>query len=378
MSSMERIGLIGTGKLGLCMGLLFERAGYHVTGVDVNNDYVTALNNKVFSSEEKGVNEALQQASNFYATTDIQEVLQDDVTTLLVIVPTTSPSEMIYTYTAAEKVIKKLEAYGARTKSVQFVMVSTTPPGYCQRIADRLRPLNYRVLYHPEFIAQGTIMENLCKPDILLIGREEENNITAVESTLQAICKHKPRVHSMSLLSAEITKLSLNCFLTMKIAFANAIGDLALHVGAEHTKVLKAIADDKRIGSRYISYGFGYGGACLPRDNQALNSYAMQVGTSLHLSSATQTSNEAHLFFQKALYLEKYAPEETIVFEGVTYKAGTGLIEKSQPLALARMLAEEGRRVLIKDSATVINKVKVEFPDLFVFEEVETPSRSEE
>ena len=371
----KTIGVIGTGKLGVCMALLFEEAGYNVVGVDVNPQYVEELNEKSFSSSEKSVNEALHRAQYFRATTEIEEVLQDHISTLLVIVPTTTSSENIYTYVSVEKVIQQLKAYGRRDRPVQFVVVSTTPPGYCQRIANRIRKLNYQVVYHPEFIAQGTIIENLRQPDILLIGKEEDTDTTSLEETLRTICSNRPQLHFMSLLSAEITKLSLNCFLTMKIAFANAIGDLSLHVGGEHKKVLRAIAGDKRIEGRYLSYGFGYGGPCLPRDNYALNAYAMQVGVPLYLSTATQTANEAHLFFQKSKYLAKYSPEEVIVFDEVTYKSNTDLIEKSQSLALARMLAEEGRRVRIRERPEVIEKIKSYYhADLFEFEEVSVDS----
>ena len=366
----KTIGIIGTGKLGLCMALLFDRAGYEVIGVDVHQEYVDALNSKQFSSSEKGVNEALRQSTRFRSTTDIEEVLGDQIDTLLIIVPTTTPSEMIYTYVAAEEVLSALEKRGPRKETVNLVMVSTTPPGYCQKIEARVRSLNYQVVYHPEFIAQGTIMENLAAPDILLIGRKEGYNTSKVEETLHSICTNEPEIHSMSLLSAELTKLSLNCFLTMKIAFANSIGDLALNVGAEHKRILSAIAGDKRIEGRYLGYGYGYGGPCLPRDNQALNSYAMQVGAPLYLSAATQLANKAHLLFQKAEYLSKYSPEEPIIFKGVTYKPETDLIEKSQPLALARVLAEEGRRVVIRERPQVIKQIKEEYPNLFVFEEV--------
>ena len=366
------IGVIGTGKLGLCMALLFEEVGYNVIGVDSRAEYVEALNERSFYSSEEGVYEALNSAKNFYATTEITEVLQKQVDTLFVVVPTTTSSEMTYAYVALEKVVEQIEIHGFRSRPVQFVIVSTTPPGYCQKIADKLRLLNYQVVYHPEFIAQGTIIENLRQPDSLLIGQEEDTHTTALQEILYAICLSKPQLRLMSLLSAEITKLSLNCFLTMKIAFANAIGDLSLQVGGECEKILRAISDDKRIEPSYLSYGFGYGGPCLPRDNQALNSYAMQVGVPLYLSTAAQLANQAHLFFQKAQYLAKYSPEEVIVFDEVTYKSSTNIIENSQQLALAKMLAEEGRKVCIRERPEVIAKIKEEQKNkLFDFEEVE-------
>ncbi len=352
------------------MALLFEEAGYDVVGVDNCAEHVAALNNKTFSSIEKGVNKALRKATHFRASNQIQDVLQENIATLLVIVPTTAPQEAAYTCVATEQVIQQIAAHGARKKPVQFVMISTTPPGYCQKIADTLRPLNYVVTYHPEFIAQGTIMEDLRNPDILLLGQDTQHPAVPLQNTLHDICKNEPTLHRMSLLSAEVAKLSLNCFLTMKIAFVNAVGDLSVHVGAEPNSILNAIADDKRIARRYLRYGHGYGGPCLPRDNQALNKYATQVGVPLHLSTATQIANQEHLRFQKAHYLAKYPPEDTIVFEGITYKPGTNLIEKSQPLALARALAEAGRTVLVKERIEVITQLKKQHPDLFILEEI--------
>jgi UDP-glucose 6-dehydrogenase len=172
-------------------------------------------------------------------------------------------------------------------------------------------------------------------------------------------------------LSAEIAKLATNCALTMKIAFANAIGDLATAAGASPEQILAVVGGDSRIGSKFLKYGFGYGGACLTRDNRALNLFAKEIDQKLLLAIATDEMNRQHLAFQVNEYLRAYPEAEPIHFESVTYKPGTEILEESQPLALAVQLARAGRRIVIHESPAVIAVLRSKFGDLgdlFVYE----------
>jgi UDP-glucose 6-dehydrogenase len=171
----------------------------------------------------------------------------------------------------------------------------------------------------------------------------------------------------MSRLSAEIAKLATNCALTMKIAFANAIGDLATRVGAEPAKILDAVGSDARIGNGFLRYGFGYGGPCFPRDNRALNFFASQHACELLQARATDEMNRRHLAFQVCEYLRSYREGESIHFHSVTYKPGTEMLDESQPLALAVLLAEAGRKVVIHETPAVLEKLRSQFGELFEY-----------
>ena len=123
----------------------------------------------------------------------------------------------------------------------------------------------------------------------------------------------------MSTTEAEITKLSLNCFLTTKISFANMIGDLAIKSNCNPANILQSIGSDSRIGSKYLNYGYGFGGPCFPRDNVALGKYAKKIGNYYDISKATDYSNLKHLKFQADQIL-KNNKNKKIKFKYVTYK----------------------------------------------------------
>ena len=259
-------------------------------------------------------------------------------------------------------------ALGKSEKQRHIYVGCTTMPGYCSVLAQKLNDFGYTVSYNPEFIAQGSIINDQQYPDQVLIGEPS----TAVGDRLQSIyeqfVKSRPVFCRMDPLSAEITKLATNCFLTTKISFANSIGDLAQTAGADVDSILKAIGSDSRIGGKYLGYGFGFGGPCFPRDNRALGKYADSMGHPLHISNATDMVNEEHFQFQLKNYLGNTSATETIVFDGVAYKKGTTQITESQQLRLAVALAQAGRTVIIKDSKAVIDQVQELYPGLFQFE----------
>jgi nucleotide sugar dehydrogenase len=172
----------------------------------------------------------------------------------------------------------------------------------------------------------------------------------------------------MSLISAEMTKLATNCFLTTKIAFANAIGDIARKAGAEPEKILAAIGADSRIGTKYLSYGFGYGGPCFPRDNKAFTHFAGKAGCNMLISEATDQANEAHHHFLTEQWLKDHEQQEEILFDSVTYKKGSDILEASQQLKLAEALARSGKKVIIRESPDVIRQLIGLYGNLFSYQ----------
>jgi UDPglucose 6-dehydrogenase len=368
MGEKAHIGVIGIGKLGLCFALNLERAGYQVTGLDVDAAYVAKLNAKTLHSPEPQVGELLGQAQSFHATTDWNRLFSPDISLYFIVVATPSLSEGGYDHSQVDAVVAEFEKRGKAAETRHLVVMCTTMPGYCDAIAPRLAALNYELSYNPEFIAQGTIVRDQQYPDQVLIGEASPQAGDAIQSVYEKMCRNQPTFCRMSRISAEIAKLATNCFLTTKISFANSIGDLALQVGAEPHKILAAIGADKRIGLRYLNYGFGYGGPCFPRDNRALALFGKQAGMEVLLSQATDEVNRRHLDFQFQQYCMHHPPEETIVFQSVTYKPGTPILEESQQLALALRLAQAGRKVRIVDMQPVISALQILYGDLFEYQ----------
>ena len=149
---MEKVSIVGIGKLGLCFGLTLEKAGYDVLGCDINNDYVNLLNSKTFHSTEDGVNEHLRESSNFRATTSLAETIEHS-DTIFVVVATPSLPNGRYNHSQVDKLADSLIALGAPEDRKDLVICCTTMPQYCDTIQDRLSDYNYDVSYNPESLA---------------------------------------------------------------------------------------------------------------------------------------------------------------------------------------------------------------------------------
>lgn len=367
-NNLEHIGIIGIGKLGLCFALNLEQAGYRVTGLDISEEYVTKINEKRLQSHEPQVEELLKKAQNFQATTDWATLLADDVHLLFVVVATPSLPDGGYDHQQVDAVLEKLRQLPRPGQRTELVVMCTTLPGYCDQVAPSMEAHNYFLSYNPEFIAQGSIVRDQLFPDQVLIGEADETAGAAIAGVYEQMCRNTPTICRMSRISAEITKLATNCFLTTKISFANSIGDLATKVGAEPDKILAAVGSDSRIGSKYLGYGFGYGGPCFPRDNRALGKFGADHGYEVLISEATDEVNRRHLDFQVAQYLAEQPADQAFVFDTVTYKPGTVILEESQQLALAVRLAQAGRTVIVRESPTVIARLRATYGDLFQYE----------
>lgn len=364
---MTKIGVVGVGKLGICFALNAAQKGFHVIGVDVNIDLVAALNARDIITDEPLVRDFLATANQFEAHTSLQSIIDDEISLLFLFVATPSLADGSYDHSQIDRIAKQLIEIGLRNKPIQLIVGCTTMPGYCNLLANQLLPFNYNVSYCPEFIAQGSIMRNQVMPDQVLIGEATHESGNAIEQFYTHFCDNSPVFCRMDRLSAEIAKIATNCFLTTKISFANSIGDLAVKAGANPDKILAAIGSDSRIGSNYLGYGFGFGGPCFPRDNRALGKFADESGYELLLSKATDEVNRRHLDFQVQQALDNN--DETITFDYVSYKKDSTILEESQQLALAIQLARAGKKVIIRERASIIRFLDVEFSGLFILKE---------
>lgn len=361
---IKNVSVIGIGKLGLCFSLSLEAAGFNVVGVDIDQKYVQSINNKSYSSFEEQVNERLQKNNNFLATTDLDTALQhSDV--IFCIVATPSLPNGRYDHTQIDELVKILVSKEVQLKRKHLIINCTTMPKYCDTVQDKLEKYNWSVSYNPEFIAQGTVIKNQENPDMVLIGEANKDAGDIIEFIYLKMTKNNPTIHRMTRTEAELTKLSLNCFLTTKIAYTNMIGDIALSSGCDPQTILNAIGEDTRVGKKLTTYGFGFGGPCFPRDNRALGIFANDVGIDAELSKATDKMNRLHLSYQVDRFLDGNSKE--YITESVTYKPESTLIEESQQLEYAVRLAQKGISVTIKEREVVIEEVKKKYKDLFEY-----------
>jgi len=368
----NNVSVIGVGRLGLCFALTLEKAGYTVVGLDLREGYVQTLNDKTFQSPEPHVNEYLTRCSKFGATTSLSDTISH-ARTLYTVVATPSLPNGRYDHSQMDSLVESLIALGAQKEEKHLVVCCTTMPGYTDTVADRLREYNYVVSYNPEFIAQGTIIRDQANPDMVLIGEGNETCGNELVEHYHRMTENSPRIARMSPLSAEIAKLSLNCFCTTKIAFANMIGDLAIQSGGDPNAILDAIGSDSRIGHKNLRYGFGYGGPCFPRDNRALGIFASDIEMPALISHATDQMNAAHSVFQINEFCKQEPQDKTYIFSNdpgyvcqdgevkvapITYKAATNILEESQQMAFAYGIADQGFKVKIIDTREVLERLE--------------------
>jgi nucleotide sugar dehydrogenase len=366
---MKKSSVIGIGRLGLCWALNLEHKGYDVLGIDIDEKYVETLNNKTFNSKEPFVDEYLRKSKNFKATTDISAAIKHS-NILYIVVATNTLEDGHYDHSIIDSIVDNLILLGKQVEQKHIILQSTTIPGYCDSIEKRLNEYNYTLSYNPEFIRQGTIIEDQLQPDMVLIGCTNPSAKKILLEAYKDICINVPRFNVMDNLSAEITKLSLNCFLTTKISFTNMIGDLATSVGANPEKILEAIGSDSRIGNKLMRYGFGYGGTCLPRDNRALAAFAEKHDMPIDISIASDIINQKHLEFQVSEFIKSNDKSNLVVLRHVSFKPESDIIEESQKLEYAARIAQSGYSVIIEDSVDVISAIKQEYGNLFRYSEI--------
>ena len=206
-----------------------------------------------------------------HATLKLSEVVEHaDLIFILVATPTAAGEEA-YDTTTLSKVLSDIAAL--RPVNKHIVICSTVMPGYISKVGTFLLEGcdGCTLSYNPEFIAQGEIMKGLTEPDVVLIGQGSQDAGDILQAIYEQSTSNQPRICRMSPQSAEIMKLSVNCFVTTKISFANMIGDIAdATPGANKFDILSAGGGDSRVGGRCILPGYGFGGPCFPRDNRLL------------------------------------------------------------------------------------------------------------
>jgi nucleotide sugar dehydrogenase len=353
-----KIGLIGAGRLGICLALLMENAGYDVLVSDIREDYVENLNKKIISSTEPFVQEHLKQTKYLEATTDNKRVIQEcDI--IFTLVATPSLDDGSYDISSVWNVVRDFQ----ETSDVEgktLVVGCTTNPGDCVRFQEQLTSYGVSVVYNPEFIAQGSIIKDLTHADMVLIGGDDAEVLETLSEIYKKIQVTKPSISIMSSTAAEIVKIAVNCFMTTKISFANMIGEVLILSGLENEieSVLSSIASDSRIGSKYLNFGFGFGGPCLPRDNRSFGMYAERLGLKYNLGTTTDDFNNEHAKFLKNYFINKNVDSLPFHFDYISYKKGTDILTESQQYKLCLDLLDVGYEVYVSDNPHIIEQVE--------------------
>ena len=361
-----KIGVIGAGRLGICFALLLEKAGYEVLVSDVREDYVNGLNDRIIKTNEPQVSDLLDDAINFKATIDNKEVIRE-CDLIYTLVATPSLPDGSYDVSAVWQVINDIQELDEPVLGKTFVVGCTTNPGDCENFQKQLYAFGVDVFYNPEFIAQGTIVRDLQYADMVLVGGNSEKTKSLISEIYNKIQVSELKINFMSLTASEIVKLAINCYLTTKISYANMVGEVLTKSGLEEEidSVLSAIGNDTRIGNKFLKYGYGFGGPCLPRDNRSFAAYAKKLGLEYNLGLTTDNFNNEHAKFLKDYYIEKNTRGLPFAFHYITYKPGTDILTESQQYRLCYDLIGKNYKVYVTDYDSIDIEVRDNLERLF-------------
>ena len=355
----SRVSIIGLGKLGSPMAAVFASKKFDVIGVDVNVEYVQAINAGRAPVEEPGLQPLIDaNRHRLRATSNFAEaVAASDVS--FVIVPTPSGPNAFFRNEFVVDAVKQIGRALCHTSRDHLVVVtSTVMPGSTDGViraaleqsSGRVVGRGVGLCYSPEFIALGSVVNDLLNPDMVLIGECDAGYGEALEGIYRAITESRPAIHRMSAVNAEICKIAVNTFVTTKISYANMLADLCDHLpGADVDVVTNALGADTRIGAKYLKGGVAYGGPCFPRDNKAFAALARTLSVPCDIAEATDRIND-HQVQRLFGAVAAIAPRGSrIAVLGLSYKLHTGVIEQSQGMALSHLLADEGYSVILAD-----------------------------
>src|ERR1700736_1242813 len=361
MKSIKSVSVCGLGKVGACMAATFAARGFSVVGVDIDPEKIRKVNAGLPPVDEPLLAETIKEGEKrLRATDDAAETVATDATFFIPPSPSLPDGSFSteYLLKAMQPVAKAVRAAGK--KGHIFVCSSTTTPGAVDSV---LIPMleketgwkcgaEFSVCYNPEFIALGNVINGLLEPDFVLIGESDPAAGDALEKFYRGYTRNKCRIARMSIISAELTKISVNSYITMKISFTNQLRMIAEKFPkADINTILDAIGTDTRIGKKYLRAGLSFGGPCFPRDNRLLAFAAREVGLEAPLAEASDRTNE----LTKSNLLAKvrtFVPTGgTVLILGMSYKPDTYITEESAGLYLAQHLKRQGYRVLVHDYA---------------------------
>src|ERR687896_317191 len=340
MADSEPIGVIGVGWVGLVTAACLAELGHEVWARDIVPEKVESLSRGEVPIHEPGLPELVaKNAERLHFTTDMAPVLEH--TRLLFVCVDTPP-----TYSGDADLSRVEAVLGELGDSNEhaLVMKSTVPVGTGRSIQRRRDGIGY--VSNPEFLKEGSAVEDFMKPDRVVVGADDGS--AAYADRVQAL--YDPlgaEVVRTDVASAEMIKLASNAFLATKISFINEIANVSEELGADVSEVARGMGLDDRIGPKFLQAGVGFGGSCFPKDVQALKQLAGNTGYHFQLLTAVVEVNE----LQKRRTIGKLQKHlgslvgKEVALLGVAFKPNTDDVREATSLVLAGRLAGEGASV---------------------------------
>lgn len=359
------IVVIGLGYVGLVTAACLAELGHEVLGIDIDSNRISMLKEGEMPIYEPGLRELISKNNIEERLSFANSSTSDTDKATLIFIAVGTPSNPDGTPDLTS-VYKSLDSLVPFIKSHKiFVLKSTVPIGTNHEIKKYLTgklKTEFDIVSNPEFLKEGTAVQDFMKPDRIVIGAE---NIKAQE-VMRDLYSHFTRnghpVLVMDPLSAEAVKYASNLMLALKVSFINEIALLCDSIGADVRRVREGIIGDPRIGSQFLYPSIGFGGSCLPKDVQALLHFINQKSVDLLIPKATLLANEnqAKWFVNKIVSYFSADKIKTKIFAlwGTSFKAGTDDIRESPAIKIIEGLAKAGARLKLYDPIALKNTKK--------------------
>ncbi|MDD6655844.1 MAG: UDP-glucose/GDP-mannose dehydrogenase family protein [Lachnospiraceae bacterium] len=359
-----KIAVVGTGYVGLVTGTCLADYGNDVICVDVMEEKIEKLKKGIIPIYEPGLEGMVlenYQSGRLDFTTDIQSALQkSDICFIAVGTPMgeDGSADLQYVLGVAESIGKYMDHH------IYVIDKSTVPVGTAKKVRETIQkeldkrqsPLTFDVISNPEFLKEGTAVEDCSRPDRIVIGTDNDNAAKVMREMYLPLVKNTESFIFMDIASAEMTKYTANAMLATKISFMNEISNICELVGADVNKVRLGIGSDHRIGFQFIYPGCGYGGSCFPKDVQALIKTSADYGYETRILNAVENVNADQKMVLVRKIVKKYGEDlsgKTFAVWGLAFKPKTDDMRQAPAITLIQELTKRGAKVKAYDPKAV-------------------------
>ena len=368
-----KLAIVGTGYVGLVSGACFAEFGYETICIDKDIKRIQKLKLGKCPFYEPGMDNLLSKHLNETKLLSFSLSLSESIKDAdLVFITVGTPSrrlndnaDLSYVWSVADEIAKNIKKYCV------VVTKSTVPVGTSKeikRIIGKLVPEDlFDVVSNPEFLREGSAIDDFMRPDRVVIGSENSKSEKIMKELYRPLYLRETPIVSTSIETAEIIKYASNSFLATKITFINEIADLCEVVGANVQDVSKAMGIDQRIGNKFLNAGPGYGGSCFPKDVKAFSSTAKKFNIDLSIINAVHEANQKRIDKIGNKIMKHVNNNSVISFLGLSFKPNTDDIRDSSSIKLANYLFENGYQIHCFDPVAMDN-AKKEFNHFRYFE----------
>jgi len=359
------IAVIGTGYVGLVTGACFAEFGVDVTCVDIDAEKIARLSSGEMPIYEPGLEQLVSknmQSGRLQFTTDIKQAVEQALVIFLAVgTPPKSDGspDLSFVEAAADSVAEHMTGYKV------LVTKSTVPIGTGEllrrRIHEKYPRLNFGIVSNPEFLREGAAINDFMRPDRVVIGSRDEEAIAIMRDLYRPLYLIEAPFVITSLEAAELTKYAANAFLATKISFINEIANLCESIGCDVHDVARAIGMDRRIGSKFLHPGPGFGGSCFPKDTQAFASVARDFGRdSLIVDAVIEVNRRQRLaMLPKIEKLVGGLEGKTIAVLGLAFKPETNDMREAPSLEIIAGLLKSGAMVRAYDPVAMLEAAEI-------------------